>query len=345
MKLSDFYYHLPQDRIALFPARPRDSSRLMVLAAGDPPTHSTFRALPKLLSKGDLLVLNDTRVRPVRIRGFTAGGGEAEVFLLKPTSDGRWEAMVRPGKRLLPGKIFFFADRTGRFKILKDLGGGKRLVSQPDLPPGRSLLSCGDVPLPPYIKRPPERADTIRYQTVFAREGFSVAAPTAGLHFTARVLRDLSERGVEVAKIRLDVGPGTFKPVTSERIEEHIVDPENYSISISDSRAINRALERGSRIIAVGTTVARTLEDQVGRFGAVRDGNFETSLFIYPGHRFKAIVGLITNFHLPCSSLLMLVSAFSTRERVLSAYHEAVVSGYRFYSYGDAMLLWGCSPR
>jgi S-adenosylmethionine:tRNA ribosyltransferase-isomerase len=340
MKLSDFLYELPAERIARYPARPRDASRLMLLAPGGPPAHHRFRDLPSLLSRGDLLVLNDTRVHKVRLLGSTAGGGEAEVFLLGPCAAGGWEALVRPGRRLRAGRSVAFGGGRA-IHILEELGSGRRRVEAAGTTMEALVRRHGRVPLPPYIDREAERADEARYQTVFAREGFSVAAPTAGLHFTPRVFAGLRARGVEVARIRLDVGTGTFKPVTSEEVEHHRMDSESYRVGRDAALRVNAALESGRRIVAVGTTATRCLEDQVHRFGRLVPGAYETSMYIYPGYRFRAVSGLVTNFHLPGSSLILLVSALAGRERVLGAYAEALDAAYRFYSYGDAMLVWG----
>lgn len=339
MKLADFLFELPSDRIARYPARPRDASRLMVLDPDAPPRHRRFRDLPALLRAGDLLVLNDTRVHKVRLLGTTAGGGEAEVFLLNPCANGGWEALVRPGRKLHPGKRVEFGAGAA-VRIAEDLGAGRRRVEAEGSSMEALVRRFGSVPLPPYIDRRAEAADEIRYQTVFAREGFSVAAPTAGLHFTPRLFGALEERGVEVARLRLDVGTGTFKPVTVREVEDHRMDSESYFVGEESARRVNAALAAGRRVIAVGTTATRSLEDQMARFGEMVPGRYETALYIYPGYRFRAVSGLVTNFHLPGSSLILLVSALAGRERVLGAYREALEGGYRFYSYGDAMLLW-----
>ena len=341
MLRSDFDYDLPHDRIALYPARPRDASRLLVLPPSGAPEHRRFRDLPSLLAPGDALVLNDTRVVRARLLGRRAGGGAAEVFLLRPSGgDGLWEALVKPGKRLREGAKVLF-DEAGRgIEIVRALGEGRRLVRPLGASVERLLERFGHVPLPPYISREDDPRDPRRYQTVYAREGRSVAAPTAGLHFTPRVLRELEARGVELVRIRLDVGPGTFKPVTAERVEDHRMDSEPYVLSEEAARALNAARKQGRRLIAVGTTATRTLEDQMRRFGRFRAGAFETDLFITPGFDFQAASGIVTNFHLPGSTLVMLVAALCGRERVLAAYREAVARRYRFYSYGDAMLVW-----
>jgi S-adenosylmethionine:tRNA ribosyltransferase-isomerase len=312
----------------------------MVLAPDGPPSHRRFSHLPALLEPSDLLVVNDTRVHKVRLLGTTAGGGEAEAFLLGPAAEGGWEALVRPGRRLRPGKSVTLGEGAA-LRIVEDLGGGRRRIETQGAPMESIVRRFGKVPLPPYIDRVAENADEARYQTVFAREGFSVAAPTAGLHFTPRVFKALQERGVEVARIRLDVGTGTFKPVTAHEVEDHRMDSESYFVDSRAAKQVNAALAQGRRIVAVGTTATRSMEDQVARFGKLVPGRYETALYIYPGYRFRAISGLVTNFHLPGSSLILLVSALAGRERILSAYQEALERGYRFYSYGDAMLVWG----
>jgi S-adenosylmethionine:tRNA ribosyltransferase-isomerase len=338
----DFEFDLPRDRIARFPARPRDASRLLVLPPEGPPIHGRFRGLPGHLSPGDVLVLNDTRVLPARLLGRLRGGGGAEVFLLRASEDGAsWEALVRPGRKLKPGAFVSLAGESAGLEVCAAAGEGRRVVRARGASMDSLIRRFGSTPLPPYIDRPADAGDARRYQTVYAREGRSVAAPTAGLHFTPRVLRALESGGVRLVRLRLDVGPGTFKPVTADRIEDHRMDPEPYAVPAETARAVNDALAEGRRVVAVGTTVTRSLEDQMRRNGAIVHGEYETDLFITPGFPFRAVSGLVTNFHLPGSTLIMLVSALAGRERVLSAYREAVDAGYRFYSYGDAMLVWG----
>ncbi len=339
LKLADYRYDLPEERIAAYPAVPRDASRLLVLPPQGPPVHSRFRELPGHLLPGDLLVLNDTRVVKARLLGARPGGGAAEVFLLRPRPEGLWEALVRPGKRLGPGTRVVL-EGGAEVEVVERLPAGGRLVRLRGGEAQAVLRRFGHVPLPPYIRREDEPGDARRYQTVFAREGHSVAAPTAGLHFTPRLFSALARRGVEVCRIRLDVGPGTFRPVTRDDISEHRMDPEPYHVAPEAAGRINRGLREGRRVVAVGTTVTRALEDQMARHGEVRAGSWETDLFILPGFRFRAVAGLVTNFHLPGSTLVMLVCALAGRERLLGAYREAVDEGYRFYSYGDAMLAW-----
>jgi S-adenosylmethionine:tRNA ribosyltransferase-isomerase len=342
--ITDFDYHLPSELIAQEPLPERDASRLMTLdletgAIG----HRVFRDLPELLRPGDLLVTNRSRVIPARLLGRRASGGEAEVLLLKDVGDGRWEAMVRPGRHLRPGqRVGVDDDLTVVVEteaLAEDGRRQVRLLSRArDV--AAALERCGHVPLPPYVKRPDRPEDRERYQTIYAREAGSVAAPTAGLHFTEGLLERLRARGVETAEVILHVGPGTFRPVTVERVEDHRVQAEPYLVPEETAEAVARAHARGSRVIAVGTTVVRTLESAAAaRGGAVASGAGETDLVIVPGFPFAVVDGLVTNFHLPRSSLLLLVAAFAGRERVLAAYAEAVRSGYRFYSYGDAMLV------
>jgi S-adenosylmethionine:tRNA ribosyltransferase-isomerase len=349
-----FDFHLPDERIAQEPA-PRGESRLLVLAAppGSAGRHRRIADLPELLSPGDLLVVNDTRVIPARLFGrrLLADGGEGgrvELLLIervdrRGASGGTdWEALARPGRKAAPGARFRFEDGL-EVEVVARLGDGRRLVrfSEPVEP---HLERLGHVPLPPYVKRPDRPEDRQRYQTVFAREPGAIAAPTAGLHFTLELLERLAARGVETARVTLHVGIGTFKPVTAELVHEHVMDEERYEVPEATAAAIAEARRRGGRVVAVGTTVVRTLESAArdDRPGEVAAGAGRTGLFIYPGFRFRVADALLTNLHLPRSTLLMLVSAFAGRERVLAAYREAVEQGYRFYSYGDAMLTERC---
>jgi S-adenosylmethionine:tRNA ribosyltransferase-isomerase len=294
-----------------------------------------FRDLPELLSAGDLVVVNRSRVIPARLLGSRAAGGRVEVLLLRSLRD-RWEALVRPARRLRAGERV-------------EIGDGLEVVIEDRAPEGRRLVRLlardGDVvaalerhghtPLPPYIRRADRPGDRERYQTVYAREKGSVAAPTAGLHFTPAVLRRLKERGIEVAEVVLHVGPGTFLPVRVEQVENHRVEPEPYTIPEETAAAVARA----RRVVAVGTTTVRTLESSAARFGEVHAGSGEADVVIVPGFAFRVVSALLTNFHLPRSSPLLLVSAFAGRDKVFSAYHHAIAAGYRFYSYGDAMLV------
>jgi S-adenosylmethionine:tRNA ribosyltransferase-isomerase len=350
--LSAYDFDLPADRIAQAPLAERDASRLLVLDRSTGAlAHSTFSALPELLHPGDLLVTNRSRVFPARLLGRRPGGGAAELLLVRRLEPGLWEAMVRPGRRLRPGVVV----EIGPGVRAQIEGPGVRAPSPvADVAPSAlrrvrlvfdelseeaALERHGHVPLPPYIRRADAPSDRARYQTVYAREGGSVAAPTAGLHFTRALLERLEERGIERVELVLHVGPGTFRPVEVEDVRAHSVLPERYDIPEATAGAVDRARAEGRRVIAVGTTATRALESALGPEGRLRAGEGETSLVIVPGFPFRAVDGLVTNFHLPRSSLLLLVGAFGGRERVLQAYAEAVRQGYRFYSYGDAMLL------
>ena len=302
--------------------------------------HHVFRDLPDLLAPGDLVVVNRSRVFPARLLGSRPDGGEAEVLLVRPLGGDEWEAMVRPGKRLRPATRVRVDDSL-QIEILAapPLGGGKRRVRLLAADVSAALERLGHTPLPPYIRRPDRSDDRERYQTVYARESGSVAAPTAGLHFTDRVLSRLRERGIDLAEVVLHVGPGTFRPVQVEDVREHTVPAEPFLLPEATAAAIARARARKGRVVAVGTTTTRVLEARADPSGEVAAGEGETALVIAPPYPFRAVAALVTNFHLPRSSLLLLVSAFAGRERILAAYAEALRSGYRFYSYGDAMLL------
>jgi S-adenosylmethionine:tRNA ribosyltransferase-isomerase len=332
----DFDYDLPAASIAQEPA-PRGESRLLVLDRQGPERHSRVSDLPGLLHPGDLLVLNDTRVIPARLYGRSAGGGRMEILLIERVAEREWDALVKPGRRARPGAVFSLDEGLAAEVIDKHEDGRHRLRFTEPIEPHLDRL--GHIPLPPYIHRPDTPEDRERYQTVFARQPGAVAAPTAGLHFTAALLAEIAAAGIEIARVTLHVGIGTFKPVAAERIEEHRMESERYEIGEETAGAIRRARAAGRRIVAVGTTVVRTLESAaLAGEGEVRAGSGATKLFITPGYQFQGVDALLTNFHLPRSTLLMLVSAFAGRERVLAAYEEAITNGYRFYSYGDAML-------
>lgn len=341
MLTRDFDYDLPAESIAQQPA-PRGESRLLVLDREGPERHRRVRDLPRLLRPGDLLVLNDTRVIPARLYGRRAGsgaeGGKIEILLTEKQGDRDWDALVKPGRRARPRTVISFEDGLEAEVIEKDPDGRHRLrFSEPVEP---HLDRLGHVPLPPYIHRADDAADRERYQTVYAREPGAIAAPTAGLHFSEDLLREIAEAGIETAAVTLHVGLGTFKPVTAERIADHRMERERWQVPQETAAAIRRTRERGGRVVAVGTTVVRTLESAaLAGGGVIAAGSGTTELFITPGFRFQVVDALLTNFHLPQSTLLMLVSAFAGRERVLAAYAEAVREGYRFYSYGDAMLV------
>jgi len=341
MKVSDFDYELPPERIAQRPAEQRDASRLLVCPRGGGPLrHLRFHQIEEVLRAGDLLVLNDTQVVPARLFGEKDSGGRVEVLFARPIAGGDWEAMVRGRTRV--GTRLILADgrltatvigiEDGPFRCLR-LDQPQRLDAV--------LAEAGQVPLPPYIDRPGGHTadDLTRYQTVFARRPGAVAAPTAGLHFTPELLERLRGAGVETANLTLHVGPGTFRPVEVAAVADHRMATERFSVDSDVAARITAARGEGRRIIACGTTVTRALETLWRRHGAVVAGDGETDLFLYPGERFGVIDGLITNFHLPRSTLIMLVAAFAGLERVRAAYQEAIREGYRFYSYGDAMVV------
>ena len=340
MRTADFAYELPPELIAQAPLPERDASRLLVLdRTAGAISHGAFADFPAFPAPGDVLVINDSKVIPARLPARRRGGGAAEVLLVTREAQGTWRALVRPGARIRPGARLDLGDGD-RAEILATLEGGQRRVRLEGSGGEDAVIARrGQVPLPPYIARAPESADRERYQTVYAAAPGSVAAPTAGLHFTPATLAKLAERGIAIARLTLHVGPGTFRPVTADDTAQHRLDPEAYVVPEEAARAIAAARERGGRVWAVGTTVTRTLETAAANDGAVRAGAGWTSLFIRPGHTFRAVDRLLTNFHLPRSTLLMLVSAFAGREVVMRAYEEAIRLRYRFYSYGDAMLI------
>src|SRR3954468_11418144 len=358
MNVSDFDFDLPDELIAQH-APARGGSRLLVLdRSTGTRRHSAMAELPSLLRPSDVLVVNNSRVIAARLLGYRVpSGGAVECLLLGPTkpegsigetseADVRIaDALVHPGQKLKPGSLMRFEGEAGALlgEIVARHFHGRRTVRlwvEGGGDVDALVDSLGHIPLPPYIKRGDALADRDRYQTIYARVRGSVAAPTAGLHFTPELLSALHDRGIERAEITLHVGYGTFKPVRAARVEDHVVEPERYEISADTAMALARAKREGRRIIAVGTTTTRALEDAAGRGkGHVAAGSGTASIFIYPGFHFQVIDGLLTNFHLPASSLVMLVSAFAGREKVLDAYREAVEQRYRFYSYGDAMLI------
>jgi len=347
MKVSDFDYVLEADRVAQTPAPRREDARLMRLDRSTGATaHHRFGELPELLRPGDLLVLNDTRVLPARILGRRPGGGRAELLLLEPlghagrTAEAR--CLVRAGRRTRAGARI---DLDGGIaaELLERDGEGWRVRLRCAEPLGARVEEVGRMPLPPYIRRDPLGPSPVddreRYQTVYSRHPGAVAAPTAGLHFTAAVFERLAARGVEWAFLTLHVGPGTFRPVRVDDVGDHAMHAERFELPTESADAVNRTRLRRGRVVAVGTTVVRPLEARGTRDGRVRPGAGECDLFIVPGYDFRVVDAMITNFHLPRSTLLMLVSAFAGRENVLAAYAEAQARGYRFYSYGDAMLV------
>jgi S-adenosylmethionine:tRNA ribosyltransferase-isomerase len=349
--VSDYDYVLPPDRIARYPTERRDESRLLVVprqgAHAEAPSfrHLRFRDLPELVRPGDVMVVNESRVIPARLLGRKPTGAPCEILLLRPTPDAdpvdprTWEALVRPGGKLKPGRRVVIADDL-EVAILESTAQGSRIVRLDSAEPALAAIERhGHVPLPPYLDREDEPLDRERYQTVYARTPGSVAAPTAGLHFTASLLDELGERGVIRAAVTLAVGVGTFRPVEEEDPAAHEMHAESWSVSAAAADAINRARASGGRCWAVGTTVVRTLESAADERGIVQAGSGETRLFIRPPYRFRAVDALLTNFHLPRSTLLMLVAAFAGYERTMDAYRAAVAEGYRFYSYGDAMAI------
>jgi S-adenosylmethionine:tRNA ribosyltransferase-isomerase len=340
-RASSYDYELPPERIAQRPVEPRDRSRLLVVPRdGGPFRHLEFRDVVDLVAPGDALVLNETRVFPARLRGRKPTGAPSEVLLLRPrTPDEReWEALVRPGGKLKPGRVVEVAAGL-RVHIVDSLPGGGRVVRlESELAPRSALERWGELPLPPYIERLADAGDRERYQTVYAAATGSVAAPTAGLHFTLAVLDALRDKGVAVVTLVLHVGVGTFRPVDHEELERHEMHPEWYDVPERSARVLNDVRDRGGAVWAVGTTVVRTLESVTAADGRLRAGSGWTDLFIRPPYRFRAVDRLVTNFHLPRSTLLMLVAAFAGYDQTMAAYAEALAEGYRFYSYGDAMV-------
>jgi S-adenosylmethionine:tRNA ribosyltransferase-isomerase len=339
-RTSDYDFDLPADRIAQRPAERRDASRLMIVnRQSERVEHGVFSDILNLIPPNDILVANRSRVFRARLLGKRDSGAPAEVMLLRQRDDDVYEAMVSPGSKLKPHRVVTFADDF-RAEILETTGRGTRLVrliAAGDL--DQAIERHGHIPLPPYIDRSDETTDADRYQTVYARESGSVAAPTAGLHFTPELLARLESKGVKRAEVVLHVGAGTFKPVDVDDPAEHVMHEEVFAVSDRDAAAINAARDAGGRLWAVGTTTVRTLESIADDSGHVRAGDGETSIFIRPPYRFKAIDHLITNFHLPRSTLMMLVAAFAGFDLTMHAYREAVAQGYRFYSYGDAMVV------
>ena len=340
LKTSDFYYDLPQELIAQTPIAQRDHSRLMVMdrKSGEL-SHRHFYDITDYLKKGDCLVINDTRVLPARLYGIKEGGGaHVEVLLLNNRSGDDWECIVYPGRRLKEGAEITFGEGKLKGRIISVLPDGNRIIRFEYEGIFLELLEeIGTMPLPPYITERLE--DGERYQTVYSKINGSAAAPTAGLHFTNELLDKIKDMGVDIVHITLHVGLGTFRPVKEDNITDHVMHTENYFVTEDAARRINKAKSSGGRVIAVGTTSCRTLETVGDEQGIVHSGSGSTGIFIYPGYRFKVLDGLITNFHLPESTLIMLVSAFSDREKLLNAYKTAVNEKYRFFSFGDAMLL------
>ena len=340
MKTSDFDYELPQELIAQTPAERRDGSRLLCYNRSTGQiAHRHFRDVVEYLDERDVLVINETKVIPARLIGKREdSGGAMEFLLLRRLEDGSWETLVKPGKRAKTGARFVFGDGQLRAEVLGSLEGGARQVRFEHEGIFEEVLDrLGQMPLPPYITQRLEDKD--RYQTVYAKQSGSAAAPTAGLHFTAQLLDQIRQKGVDVVPVLLHVGLGTFRPVKEEDVSAHEMHSEYFEVTEEAAARINRARQRGGRIVCVGTTCVRTLESASSEDGVVHASRGETSIFITPGYRYKAVDALITNFHLPKSTLLMLVSAFMGREQALELYRLAVEPRYRFFSFGDAMLI------
>jgi S-adenosylmethionine:tRNA ribosyltransferase-isomerase len=355
--VSNFDYQLPKELIAQEPLSDRAASRMLHLRSSSAWQDRTFRELPNILRPDDLLVINNTRVFAARLYGRRSGEhaqrlsrrnpaakdflhGQVEVLLTKDVGNFEWEALVHPGRKIGIAERLFFGDNELEAEVVgRGTFGERRLRFRPVADFLERVERLGHVPLPPYITRSDRPEDRERYQTVYARERGSVAAPTAGLHFTPEILARIRKRGIEMAEITLHVGLGTFQPVRAERVEAHKMHTEWFSISEDAARRINRALEKKLRVVAVGTTTVRTLEFAARKSGRVVPGSGEANLFIYPGFQFRVVGALLTNFHLPKSTLLMLVSTFAGRELVLKAYEHAVRERYRFYSYGDCMFI------
>ncbi|HSE46491.1 MAG TPA: tRNA preQ1(34) S-adenosylmethionine ribosyltransferase-isomerase QueA [Gemmatimonadales bacterium] len=336
---SAFDYHLPTELIAQYPIAERGTSRLLVVRRQHAKLEDrSFGDLTQLIPPGDLLVLNSTRVRHARFLGTRPSGAPAEVLLLHPGTEGAWIAIGRPGSAMKPGKRIRLGPDI-EVETVAELAEGQREVRFIGASAEEAIRRLGRLPLPPYIERDPDSNDEIRYQTVYAEQEGSVAAPTAGLHFTAEILNELERREVRLARLDLEVGPGTFKPVEVEDLTRHHMHPERFEIPETTATAIAEARERKGRVWAVGTTVVRALESAVVEEGLVRSGSAETRLMITPGFQFRVVDHLLTNFHLPRSTLLMLVSAFAGYDLTMAAYRHAVDKRYRFYSYGDAMVV------
>ena len=339
MKRTDFSFDLPEELIAQTPLQRRDASRLLHLdRATGAVEHAHFYDLPRFLRKGDCLVLNDSRVLPARLIGARSTGGSVELVLLRDLGDGKWECLSRPGRKTKPGTDLIFGDGELKATVLQVAEGGNRIVRFHYEGIFLEVLErLGKMPLPPYIRE--ELQDAERYQTVYSRELGSAAAPTAGLHFTDQLLRQIADMGVNIAFVTLHVGLGTFRPVKEEEIEDHPMHAEFCIVPERTAQLVSETKRAGGRIVAVGTTSCRTLESFAAEDGTLEPSSGWTDIFIYPGYRFKCVDALVTNFHLPESTLIMLVSALAGREQILNAYQIAVEERYRFFSFGDAMLI------
>ena len=338
MQVSEFDYYLPSELIAQDPIEPRDASRLLIMDRRDGSIrHSVFRELGRELKAGDMLVLNDTKVLPARIYAHKESGAIIELLLLKQVGLDVWQCLVRPGNKAKVGVKLMFEQPDLRAEIIDTAEEGSRLIRFEHEGDFYQILErLGTMPLPPYIKKPLQ--DQSRYQPVYARERGSAAAPTAGLHFTKRLLQELQDQGILIEKVLLHVGLGTFRPVKVDTVEDHVMHSEFYRVPEETARHINETRANGGRIIAVGTTSVRTLETVADENGFLHEAEGWTQKYIYPGYKFKIVDGMITNFHLPKSTLLMLVSAFAGRENVMNAYQTAIEQRYRFFSFGDACL-------
>ena len=340
MKTSDFYFDLPEELIAQEPLKDRSSSRLLVANKNtESISHKHFRDIKEYLKAGDCLVINDTRVLPARLHGERVGtGAHIEVLLLVRKSIDTWEVLVRPGKKARPGDKISFGDGRLTAEVLETIEGGNRIIKFYYEGVFENILDeLGEMPLPPYITHKLE--DKERYQTVYAKNEGSAAAPTAGLHFTKELLQQIQDMGVKIAHVTLHVGLGTFRPVKVDDVENHHMHSEFYVVEEDQAKLINDTKKNGGRVISVGTTSCRTLESATDENGILQAKSGWTEIFIYPGYKFKMIDALITNFHLPESTLLMLVSALAGKEHIMKAYEEAVKERYRFFSFGDAMLI------
>lgn len=341
MRLSDYDFDLPEERIAQVPSPDRNMSRMMVVERQSGAIrHSRTARIADELAAGDLLVLNDTRVFPARLHGELAGGATAEALFLRSLGGGEWVLLLRPSRKVRPGTVVRFPSVPIEGEAVRRAGEGEWVVRFPaEIEIEPILEREGEIPLPPYIRRKPNEEDRRRYQTVFARETGSVAAPTAGLHFTDELLGVLETKGIETARVTLHVGPGTFRPIRTESIEDHTMEEEWYRVPEETAAAVRAVRERGGRLFAVGTTVVRTLESADAGDGLVRAGSGSTDLFLYPPRRPKVVDGMLTNFHLPRSTLFLLVCAVAGLDLMGKAYALAMEEEYRFYSYGDSMLI------
>jgi S-adenosylmethionine:tRNA ribosyltransferase-isomerase len=340
VNVSEYNYELPVNAIAQRPVEPRDLSRMFVVdRANCRREHRRTHDLPEYLHSGDALVINEARVIPARLHGVReTTGGKVEVFLLHPNDDGGWDVLVRPGRKAPPGETILFPPTNLRCEVGdRTPQGGRRVRFEGDLE--GSLDRIGETPLPPYIRRSPEPEDASRYQTVYARIPGSVTAPTAGLHMTEELLERIRRCGVSIVRTVLHVGLGTFRPISVSDVRDHSMDAERYQLSEETADMLNETRARGGRIVAVGTTAVRVLESCAAEDGRLSPSSGWTDIFIYPPYRFRAVDVLLTNFHLPRSTLLLLVAAFADRETILNAYADAIKLGYRFFSYGDAMLI------